>query len=135
VAHEAQTAITHLPTADRDCYRKQGADRSEILHNNSNPHKNTHPEARTLKSFQAKIKTNKALIASADKENSIVVLPIQHYEAKIQDFIDKNNFQISTSNPTKTFQNQIRNTINRSPILVPSDSKWKFINLTLWLLP
>jgi len=69
------------------------------------------------------------MISSADKGNSILVLPTQHYEAKIQDFIDKNNFQISPSNPTKTFQNQIRKTINHSPTLIPSDLKWKFINL------
>jgi hypothetical protein len=69
------------------------------------------------------------MIAPADKGNSIVVLPIQNYDAKIQDFINKNNFQLSTSNPTKTFQNQIRKTINHSPNLIPSGSKWKFINL------
>jgi hypothetical protein len=68
------------------------------------------------------------MMALAGKGNSIVILPIQQYEAKIHDFIDKNNFQISTSNPTKTFQNQVRKTINHSPTLIPQDSKWKFIN-------
>jgi hypothetical protein len=129
LALEAETAITHLPNANRDYCRKQVADRIEKLHNKSHPHKNTHPEIRTLRSIRTKLKTNKAMIASADKGNSVVILPIQQYESKIQDFIDKNKFQISTTNPTKTFQNQIRRTINHSPNLIPSASKWKFINL------
>lgn len=52
---EVETAITHLLIADREYYRKQVADRIEILHNNSNP-KKTHPEARILKSIQTKLK-------------------------------------------------------------------------------
>jgi hypothetical protein len=123
LALEAETAIMQLPIADRDYYRKQVADHIEELRNNSNPHNNTHPESITLKSIQAKLKINKAMTASADKGNSIVVLPIQQYEAKIHNFINKNNFQISTSNPTKTFQNQIKKTIYHSPILIPPDSK------------
>jgi hypothetical protein len=129
LALEAETAITHLPNADRDYYRKQVADRIEKLHNKSHPHKNTHPEIRTLRSVRIKLKANEAMIASADKGNSIVILPIQQCESKIQDFIGKNKFQISTTNTTKTFQNQIRKTINHSPNLIPSDSNWKFINL------
>jgi hypothetical protein len=48
---------------------------------------------------------------------------------KIQNFIDKNNFQTSAVNPIKTFQNQIRKTINNSTTLITQDSKWKYINL------
>jgi hypothetical protein len=129
LALEAKTAVTHLPTADRDCYRKQVADRIEKLHNKSHTHKNTHPEIRTLRSIQTTLKANEAMIASADKGNSIVVLPIQQYESKIQDFINKNKFQVSTTNPTKTFQNQIRKTINHSPNLISPAFKWKFIIL------
>jgi hypothetical protein len=69
------------------------------------------------------------MIAPADKGNSLVILPIHQYENKIQDFIDMNNFSTSTSNPTKTFQSQVRKTINHSPKLIPPSSKWKLINL------
>jgi len=79
-----------------------------------------------LKSVQTKLKHNDAMIASADKGNSIVVLPIQQSRI-LRDFMDKNNFQIATSNQTKTFQNQVRKTINCSPTLIPQDSKWKFV--------
>jgi len=69
------------------------------------------------------------MIASADKGNSLVVLPIHQYESKIQDFIETNNFQSSTSDPTKTFQSQVRKTVNHSPNLIPPCLKWKLINL------
>jgi len=69
------------------------------------------------------------MITTVDKGNSIVILNIQQYETKIQNFLDKNNFQTSTSNPTKTFQNQVRKIINHSTTHIPQKSKWKFINL------
>jgi hypothetical protein len=69
------------------------------------------------------------MITTADKGNSVVILPIQQYNTKIQNFIDKHNFQTSAVNPTKTFQNQIRKTINHSTTLITQNSKWKFINL------
>ena len=56
LALEAETAITHLPTADRDYYRKQVADCIEKLHN-LNPRNNTHPESRTLNQYKPNSKT------------------------------------------------------------------------------
>ena len=129
LALEAETAITRLPPTERDYYRKQAAARIERLHNETNTLKNKHPETNTLKSIQSKLQKHDAMIASADKGNSLVILPIQQYEAKVQDFIDNNNFQTSPSNPTKTFQNQVRKTINQSPTLIPPNSKWQYINL------
>jgi hypothetical protein len=49
LALEAETAITHLPSTDRDYFRKQVANRIEELHNKSTPHKNTHPKTQNLK--------------------------------------------------------------------------------------
>jgi len=69
------------------------------------------------------------MITTADKGNSLVILQTQQYKAKVQDFIDKNNFQSSTTNPTKRFQNQVRKTINHSTALIPRDSKWRYVNL------
>jgi hypothetical protein len=48
LALEAETAITHLPSTDRDYFRKQVAIRIEELHNKPTPHKNT-PRPQNLK--------------------------------------------------------------------------------------
>jgi hypothetical protein len=68
-------------------------------------------------------------IASAHKGNSLVILPTQQYNTKIRNFIDNNNFQNSTSDQTKNFQNQIRKTKNCSTTLIPQDYRWRLINL------
>ena len=69
------------------------------------------------------------MVASVDKGNSLVIISTQQYEDKIQNFIDNNNFQTAKTNPTKSYQKQIRKTVNYSPNLIPPHSKWKFINL------
>jgi len=67
------------------------------------------------------------MIAKADNGNSIVILPIQHYDMKIQSFITDNHFQTVDVDRTNTFQNQIRKTINHSKTLFPHDFKWKYL--------
>jgi len=74
LALEAETAITHLPSTDRDHFRKQVATRIEEIHNKSPPN-STHPELKKLKSIQTKLISNDATVASADKRNYLVILP------------------------------------------------------------
>jgi len=69
------------------------------------------------------------MITRADKGNSIVILPIPHYESKIQDFIDNNDFQDDTQDPTTVFQKQIRLTIRNSTTLIPKEQRWKYTNM------
>jgi hypothetical protein len=82
-----------------------------------------------MKSMQTKLKEHDATITTADKGNSLVILPTQQYTTKIQNFIDTNNFHTSNTDPTKNFQNQIRKTINNSTNLISQDAKWRFVNL------
>jgi len=63
------------------------------MNNNSQTKHNTHPETRTIKSIQTKLKNNDAMITRADKGNSLVILPTKQYDTKIQDFIQTNHFQ------------------------------------------
>jgi hypothetical protein len=130
LALEAETAISKLPTADRDVYRKLVAERIGTLQqNNPRPNHNTHPESITIKAIKTKLQENEAMIAKADKGNAIVILPTQQYDSKIQDFIRTNAFHTSSTNPTKTFQSKIRKTVNDSKILIPREARWKYINL------
>jgi len=48
------------------------------------------------------------MIAQADKGKSIVILPLEQYTEKVQNFIYSNQFQISKKDPTNTFQKQIK---------------------------
>jgi hypothetical protein len=131
LALEAETAITQLPTNEREAYRKVVADHIHTLQQNSdsNPTHNTHPETRLINSIKSKLQKNNAMIARADKGNLIVILPTQQYEPKIQDFLHGNNFTATTTDPTNTFQTEIKNTIKHSKTLIPRDYKWKYVNL------
>jgi len=80
-----------------------------------------------MKQITTKLKNKNATATSADKGNSTVTLPIQQYKQKIQNFIN-NSFQTTNTNPTKTFQRQIRKTINSTTLIRP-DSRWKYKNL------
>jgi hypothetical protein len=61
------------------------------------------------------------MIVKADKSNALVILPIEQYDNKIQDFITANSFKNTTKDPTKCFQTKIRGTINNSNTLIPKN--------------
>jgi len=86
-----------LPLLVLDCkyYRKQAAEHIETLHSRDKLYSiyNTQSEMQTLKLIKTKFKNNEAMIAKAEKVNSIVILPIQHYDMKIHNFITDNHFQ------------------------------------------
>ena len=69
------------------------------------------------------------MIARADKGNSLVIIPTTQYECKIEDFIQGNGLLTSNTNPTKSFQAQVRRVINNGKTLIPPDSKWQRINM------
>ena len=119
-----------LPMTDREYHRKQISDHLIKLKSQNKTHTRNinQSEYKTMQSIQTKLVQNDATIMSADKGNSLVIRPTQQYNTKVQAFIN-NNFQMSTPNPTKTFQNQIRKTTNCSTTLIPQDTKWKFFNL------
>jgi phosphopentomutase len=61
----------------------------------------------TMRSIQTKLKENDAMITTADKGNSTVILPTQQYNSKIKDFIYKNKFQTSTKTPQNLFRTKL----------------------------
>ena len=69
------------------------------------------------------------MITRADKGNATVILPTHQYVTKIQNFIQNNSFRTATTDPTKTFQIQIEQTIKGSTTLIPKDSRWKYKNM------
>jgi len=111
-------------------YRKLTTERISILQENKSPYAhNTQFESKIIRSIKTKLNDSSAMITRADKGNSLVILPMAHYEDKTEQFIQSNNFLTSKTNPTESFQTQVRKVINNSKALIPSDEKWKHINL------
>jgi hypothetical protein len=128
LALEAETAITHLPTNEREVYRKLVANEIQKI-TQQNTSNNTHPESKLIKSIKTKLSENNATLTRADKGNSIVILPTLQYEEKIENFLQDNNFHKNTSDPTTPFQSQIRNMVKQSKTLIPKDHRWRYINM------
>jgi len=128
LALEAETAINQLPATERVVYRKLVADQIDKLQRH-NPTHMTHPEAKMIHSIQRKLKDNDATVTCADKGNSMVILHTHQYETKLQDFLRNNDFHTITTDPTPTFQTQIRAAIRQSLTLIPKEKKWKYVNM------
>jgi hypothetical protein len=101
---EAETAVSKLPTSDRETYRKPVAKRITTLHEGSKypPTPKVQQEAKTIKNIKSKLNTNKATVTRADKGNTLVILPTEQYNSKMEDFIQANNLQTIPTDPTKT---------------------------------
>ena len=131
IALEAETALNSLPTAYRPYYRKQVSTCITQLHlqnNNKFSHK-THTEWSTMNTIKAKLRINNAIVSSADKGKTLIILPTTQYQENLRDFTDNNNFQISNTDPTITFQKHTRKVINNKTNVINPDSRWKYTNL------
>jgi hypothetical protein len=48
---------------------------------------------------------------------------------KVKTFLENNNFDTEPTDPTNKFQKEIMNDINLCQMIIPTDTKWKYINL------
>jgi hypothetical protein len=69
--------------------------------------------------MQSKLQNNNATITRADKGNTLVIIPTEQYDDKMQNFIQANNLQSTPTDPTKTYQTSVRKTINFGKTLIP----------------
>jgi hypothetical protein len=86
-------------------------------------------ERHIIHTIKNKLQSNKALITKADKGNTVVITYQQDYHNKIKDLIENNNLITVNSDPTKTFQKKIRNTVNECQIVKHKDERWKYFNM------
>jgi len=105
-------AINLLPITDREYYTKQVSNHiTQLQRHKSNKNlkftHNPHMEWNTMKAITAKLKKNNAIVTSANKGNTIVILPSTLYQEKTQDFVDKNNFlKLLIPTTRKLFKNK-----------------------------
>jgi hypothetical protein len=120
---EAETAITQIPYTEQEHIRHQVAHNIRQLyktHNETQPYDTTSSvkEKHTINNIKQKLITNNVMIAKADIGNSIIVVYQADYQEKIHKFINDHGFTTLKNDPTKTFQKDLRNTINRCPVTI-----------------
>jgi len=131
---ETESAITQLPAHEQEYVRTLAAHNLRQLYKwqidnkqyNSNQATREH---RVLKQIKEKLQSNEAIVSKADKGNSVVILYLQDYHNKVQDFINKNNFTVLNKDPTQSFQNQVKATIKSCQSILPKNSITKVTNV------
>jgi len=72
---------------------------------------------------------NDAIIAKADKGNSVVIIYRKEYDQKVLSFLSNNEATETNDNMTNKFQKDLRNIVNDCKQIIGSDNKWWYINL------
>ena len=72
---------------------------------------------------EKKLTAAKAIVTKADKGNSLIILPENDYNNKVQDFITNNNFTLLPHDITKKLQRNVRAAINECEDIIPKEAK------------
>ena len=122
-----------LTQPDQDPIRYQvNKNIQHILKHTENNHaqnKQHYYEKRTLNSIKRKLDFNRATIIKSDKGNTIVITYLDTYHTKIQEFINTNNFTRIASDPTKKFQKELRQAVNKCSHIIPTSTKHRYVML------
>lgn len=122
----AETAVKQLKSHDaRDSTRVVISNKLNQTLNNPIPRTKYLSKYRSLKqvaaSIRNKLQQNDAVITKADKGNCTVILSQQNYVNKVHDFLENNNIDILTQDPTTSFSKDINKLISSSTNLLSSD--------------
>jgi hypothetical protein len=131
---EAETAISQLPNTEQEYIRYQAAYNIRQLykqHNEIHPINTAHitREKQTLNKIRQKLITSNAIVTKADKGNSVVIIYQEDYHDNVKKFINDHNLTTVNSDPTRTFQKELRSSVKECHNLIMKEEKWKYVNL------
>jgi hypothetical protein len=73
---------------------------------------------------------NELIITEADKGKTIVILTIEDYTQKINNFIQENQFVLLNNDPTQNYKKAIKHTMTQcNNNIIPKEDKCKYINM------
>jgi hypothetical protein len=134
LALEAETAVSQLTHSEQEHMRHQVAHNIKQLYkkyDESQPNntKISKKGIHIINKIKRKLMTNNAMIAKADKGNSIIIIPQHEYHEKIKKIINDHSFSALKNEPTKTFQRELRNIIKKYSDIITKEDKWRYVNL------
>jgi hypothetical protein len=71
--------------------------------------------------MKQKLASNQLIVAKADKGNTLIIMKVEEYNNKIEDFINNNNFTKLTCDITNKEQYNIWNSINKSKNIISTN--------------
>ena len=93
------------------------------------PDRTTKNECRAIHHIKEKLTKEKAMVTKADKGNSIVILYMDDYSRKVDDFISNNSFILTTRDITNKLQRDVKTAIEACREVIPKEDKWRYKNL------
>ena len=134
LALEAEAAITLLHTHEQEYIRYQVAHNLQKLYRQHKeqhavPDKTTKNKCRTIHQIKKKLIEEKATNTKADKGNSMVILYIDDYNRKIENFISNNSFTLATWTITNKLQRDVKTAIEACREVIPREDRWRYKNL------
>jgi hypothetical protein len=137
LALEVDTAINLLDTKHQEYMRQTVANKTETLikceqlkkqRKTTNKDKQAQHEKKLITNIKNKMKQNSLTITKADKRNTLIIIDINHYNQKIDNFITNNKYTKLNKAHTKQ-QKTIRTTINTCKTIIKQTDKWKYTNM------
>jgi hypothetical protein len=134
LACEAENAVTMLPPNEQQFMRYRVAQgMKHLLQQQQRQGKHisarTKHELKTVNLIKQKLNNSNAMITKADKGKFTIIIYKNIYEHKVMDFIVDNGATEVSNKLTKTFQKEVRKTVNECKQLINNNKKWNIINL------
>jgi hypothetical protein len=85
-------------------------------------------EQKLVRNIRNKLAKNELTITKEDKGKNIVILTIEDYTQKENNFIQKNQFVLLNNDPMQNYQKAIKHTMTQCNS-IPKENKWKYINM------
>jgi hypothetical protein len=89
----------------------------KLVRNKRKPRHNGN-EIKVLRNIKSKIVDNNLYVTKADKGNTLVIMNLTDYNTKVTEFINKNNIQKLTKDPTTAYTKEINKAISNSKHLL-----------------
>ena len=115
---ETENAIKHMDQKWQNMYRMQTTKiikRIQEEHKQNPLHKQQYSE---MKSLRNKLKQNNIVVMKADKSKTLVLIDKQQGIQKVEDFLETNNITKIQTDPTTSFQKQVKYTLKNSPLII-----------------
>jgi hypothetical protein len=131
LAIEAETAISNVEENKQNHLRHVVANaiKAIIKRKETKSHTQHIPEWKTLMSIKRKLEEHKAILTQADKGKTIVIISEEEYNKHIMNFIDENQFSKISSNPTNSYQNNVKRVIKSCKYSIPKSKQWIYYHM------
>jgi hypothetical protein len=130
LALEAETGISKINATEQQYYRHMVTKTIKKISQKDNTNNTRNKiEWKLMRNIRNKLAKNELIITKADKGKTIVILTMENYTQKVNNFIQENQFVLINNDPTKNYQKAIKHTMTQCNNIIPKENKWKYINM------